>query len=73
MSRSIKNVNLFPTRLRSDHSVFGKVITRSLPKQEIAVQPVRVLLRRLLFFFRDEENYLVVAFRRYDAARKRLK
>jgi hypothetical protein len=64
-----KEMYLIPTLGSANHSVFAKVVSRSLPFQHAATQAVSVLstIGRLVFGY--EQHNLVVAGRRHDSTR----
>jgi len=65
---AIEQVNLVSRRGGMQHTTLAEMIVWPLPVKSVSIQAISVLLKRVLFFFGDKENDLVVVLRSNDAA-----
>ncbi len=68
MPCAIEQVDLVTGRGGMQHAALAEMIVRPLPMESVSIQTIGVLLKRVLFFFRDEENDFVVVLRSDDTA-----
>ena len=69
MPCAIEQVDLVTGRGGMQHAALAEMIVWPFPMESVSIQAISVLLKRVLLFFSNKENDLVVLLRSDDAAR----